>query len=623
MTTDELRQLYLEFFKSKGHEIIPSASLIPENDATVLFTMAGMHPLVPFLMGENHPLGRRLANAQKCIRTGDIDEVGDNRHLTFFEMLGNWSLGDYFKENAIEWSFEFLTSPQWLNLDPKRFYVTVFGGDETAPRDNLSIQVWQKCFNQAGIMAEVSDSGNWENENTRIFALGKNDNWWGLTTGPCGPCSEMFYDTRIDEGYLSQSFDDLVNSGRFFEVWNDVFMEYNKKEDGELVALSQKNVDTGMGLERTVAVLNGLAEVFEIDEFGQLFDEIETLAQVKYEYNKSAFRIIADHVRSATMILGDQKGIVPTNLDQGYVLRRLIRRAVRYGKQIGIEGLFLGKIAKVVIRQLHLIYPELKVNEQFIFDELRKEEEKFAATLEKGLREIKKKFKFESNDNGLKGFTINANDLFYLYSTFGFPIELSFEEIDNYRLEHGYPKVDEGVKKHFTSLFNQNMLKHQALSRKGAEQKFKGGLADTGEDTRRLHTATHLLQAALRQVLGAHVFQKGSNITPERLRFDFSHPEKMTPEQIVQVESLVNDWISKNYEVKCEEIPYMDAKERGAIGLFEDKYGEVVKLYSVGDISCELCGGPHANHTGELGKFKIVKEEASSAGVRRIKAILE
>lgn len=602
MTTDELRQLYLDFFQSKGHEIIPSASLIPENDATVLFTMAGMHPLVPFLMGENHPLGRRLTNAQKCIRTGDIDEVGDNRHLTFFEMLGNWSLGDYFKENAIEWSFEFLTSPQWLNLDPKRFYVTVFGGDETAPRDNLSIQVWQKCFNQAGIMAEVSDSGNWENENTRIFALGKNDNWWGLTTGPCGPCSEMFYDTRIDEGHLSQSFDDLVNSGRFFEVWNDVFMEYNKKEDGELVALSQKNVDTGMGLERTVAVLNGLTEVFEIDEFGQLFDEIETLAQVKYEYNKSAFRIIADHVRSATMILGDQKGIVPSNLDQGYVLRRLIRRAVRYGKQIGINEPFLNKVAKVVIRQLHLIYPELKTNEQFIFNELLKEEEKFATTLEKGLREFEKM----SQDKNLSG-----KEAFILFSTYGFPFEMTVELAKETGLNISREEFDEEFEK------------HQALSRQGAEQKFKGGLADTGEDTRKLHTATHLLQAALRQVLGAHVFQKGSNITPERLRFDFSHPEKMTPEQIVQVESLINEWIVKNYEVKCEEIPYMDAKERGAIGLFEDKYGEVVKLYSVGDISCELCGGPHANHTGELGKFKIVKEEASSAGVRRIKAVLE
>lgn len=602
MTTDELRQLYLDFFQSKGHEIIPSASLIPENDATVLFTMAGMHPLVPFLMGEKHLRGTRLANAQKCIRTGDIDDVGDNRHLTFFEMLGNWSLGDYFKQEAIEWSFEFLTSPQWLNLDPKRFYVTIFGGDETAPRDNLSIQVWQKCFNQAGIMAEVSDSGNWENENTRIFALGKNDNWWGLTTGPCGPCSEMFYDTRIDEGHLSQSFDDLVNSGRFFEVWNDVFMEYNKKEDGELVALSQKNVDTGMGLERTVAVLNGLAEVFEIDEFGQLFDEIETLAQVKYEYNKSAFRIIADHVRSATMILGDQKGIVPSNLDQGYVLRRLIRRAVRYGKQIGINEPFLNKVAKVVIRQLHLIYPELKTNEQFIFNELLKEEEKFATTLEKGLREFEKM----SQDKNLSG-----KEAFILFSTYGFPFEMTVELAKETGLNISREEFDEEFEK------------HQALSRQGAEQKFKGGLADTGEDTRKLHTATHLLQAALRQVLGAHVFQKGSNITPERLRFDFSHPEKMTPEQIVQVESLVNDWISKNYEVKCEEIPYMDAKERGAIGLFEDKYGEVVKLYSVGDISCELCGGPHANHTGELGKFKIVKEEASSAGVRRIKAVLE
>lgn len=603
MTTDELRQLYLEFFRSKGHEIIPSASLIPENDATVLFTMAGMHPLVPFLMGEKHPRGVRLANSQKCIRTGDIDDVGDNRHLTFFEMLGNWSLGDYFKQEAIEWSFEFLTSPQWLNLDPKRLYVTVFSGDESTPRDNDSIAVWQKCFNQAGIMAEVSDSGNWENENTRIFALGKDDNWWGLATGgPCGPDTEMFYDTRIEEGHLEESFENLVDQGRFFEIWNDVFMQYNKKDDDSLEPLIQKNVDTGMGLERTVAVLNGYSNIFEIDEFGQLFDEIETLAEIKYEYNKPAFRIIADHVRTATMILGDQKGIVPSNLDQGYVLRRLIRRAVRYGKQIKIEKTFLSDLAKVVIRQLQHTYPELKKNEQFIFAELQNEEEKFSVTLEKGLREFEKM----SHDKQISG-----KEAFVLFSTYGFPFEMTAELAQ----EKGMAVSREE--------FDVEFEKHQSLSRKGAEQKFKGGLADTGEDTRKLHTATHLLQAALRQVLGPHVFQKGSNITPERLRFDFSHNEKMTPEQIAQVESLVNDWISKDYEVKCEEISYMDAKERGAIGLFEDKYGEVVKLYSVGDISCELCGGPHATQTGELGKFKIIKEEASSAGVRRIKAVLE
>lgn len=603
MTTNELRQKYLDFFKSKGHEIIPSASLIPENDATVLFTMAGMHPLVPYLMGEKHPAGTRLADSQKCIRTGDIDDVGDNRHLTFFEMLGNWSLGDYFKREAISWSFEFLTGKDWLKLDPKRLYVTVFRGDESAPLDEESIKIWQEQFTSVGMTAEVSLDGNWTNENVRIFALPAEDNWWGLATGgPCGPCSEMFYDVRNDEGFVEKHFDDMVKSARFFEVWNDVFMQYNKKEDGSLEKLVQQNVDTGMGLERTAAVLNGEKEVFDIAEFRILFDKISELSGKNYEENKSAFRIIADHLRAATFILGDEKGIEPSNVDQGYILRRLIRRAVRYGKQLGINDVFTFKVAEVVINEMSGVYPELKKNKDFIVNQLVKEEEKFAKTLENGLKEFEKM----SQDKAISG-----TEAFVLFSTYGFPYEMTNELAEEKGVE-----ID---KKEFDAEFE----KHQELSRKGAEQKFKGGLADHGEETTKLHTATHLLHAALRQVLGNHVEQKGSNITPERLRFDFTHPDKMTEEEKQKVESLVNDWIQSDYEVKCEEIPYMDAKEKGVIGLFEDKYGDVVKVYSMGEISAEMCGGPHAVRTSDLGTFKIKKEESSSSGIRRIKATLE
>jgi len=602
MTIDELRQKYLDFFKSKEHKVIPSSSLVPENDATVLFTMAGMHPLVPYLMGEKHPVGTKLTNSQKCIRTGDIDDVGDNRHLTFFEMLGNWSLGDYFKKEAITWSWEFLTSPEWLNLDPKRFFVTVFIGDSNSPLDDESVKSWQEMFKQSGIEAEVSTDGTWKNENTRIFALGEEDNWWGLAGGgPCGPCTEMFYDIHPENGFESDTFDNLVNKGRFLEVWNDVFLQYNRQKDESLVPLEQKNVDTGMGLERTVAVLNGFSEIFDIDEFQELFKQIEKISGKKYADNKEAFRIIADHARCATMILGDEKGITPSNLDQGYILRRVIRRAVRYGRQLGVEGSFLGEISEIVIKQLGTAYPELKVRKQHILDEIKKEEEKFVKTLEKGLKEFEKM----SVDR-----VITGKEAFLLFASYGFPYEMTAELAKENGVE-----ID---KKEFDAEFE----KHQDLSRQGAEQKFKGGLADDGEATRKLHTATHLLQAALRQVLGDHVAQKGSNITPDRLRFDFTHNEKMTDEQKKQVEDLVNGWIAQKINVKCEEIPYMHAKKRGAIGLFEDKYGDIVKVYSVEDVSCELCGGPHAENTGDLGEFKIKKEESSSSGIRRIKAVL-
>ncbi len=599
MTTAELRNLYLKFFQTKGHSIISSASLFPENDATVLFTTAGMHPLVPFLLGEKHSAGTKLVSAQKCLRTGDIDDVGDNRHLTFFEMLGNWSLGDYFKKEAISWSFEFLT--QVLQVDPSRLYVTVFVGNEEAPMDNESIQLWQENFRSVGIDAEFSSKGIWENSNIRIFALGKDDNWWGLASGgPCGPCSEMFIDTRPEVGFEEgKTHEELVKSFRFIEVWNDVFMEYLRNEDGSLSKLAQKNVDTGMGLERTTAILNGFSEVFDIKEFQEIFAKIFELSGKEYGDNQKAFRVIADHVRSATFILADDKRLEPSNVGAGYVLRRLIRRAVRFGHALDIKGNFLVRISEVIISQLQNFYPELTRNKDFIFSELQKEEEKFALTLQKGLKIIET----------LK--EISGKDAFNLYQSYGFPIEMTVEYAEEKNI-----KID-------LQAFDLEMKKHQELSRSGAEQLFKGGLADSSEATTKLHTATHLLHSALRKVLGSHVQQKGSNITPERLRFDFTHPEKMTTEQIQEVENLVNSWINSDIEVVCEEMSFDEAKTKGAIGLFADKYGQVVKVYTINGASCEMCGGPHISRTSELGNFKIQKEEASSAGVRRIKAVLQ
>jgi len=607
MTTQELRQKFLQFFQTKNHAIIPSASLLPENDATVLFTTAGMHPLVPFLLGEKHPAGNKLTDCQKCLRTGDIDDVGDNRHLTFFEMLGNWSLGDYFKQEAISWSFEFLTGH--LHIDPSKLYVTVFVGNDEAPMDNESVKFWQENFQKVGIDAQVSKKGVWENEQTRIFALGKDDNWWGLASGgPCGPCSEMFVDTEPEKPFAQNlTHDQLVKSGRFVEIWNDVFMEYKRNEDGSLEKLAQKNVDTGMGVERTTAILNGFAEVFDIAEFQEIFKKIEELSGKKYIENQKAFRVIADHVRAATFILADDKAIEPSNVGEGYVLRRLIRRAVRFGHALEIKENFLNKISEVIIFQLENIYPELLKNKKFIFTELKKEEEKFAMTLQNGLKRFILKATLEEY---LNKSVFSGIEAFNLFQTFGFPIEMTIELAKERNLS-----VD-------VNEFEAEMKKHQDLSRAGAEQKFKGGLADNSEETTKLHTATHLLQAALRKVLGEHVHQKGSNITPERLRFDFVHQEKMTTEQIQQVENLVNDWIKQDVEVVCEELPYDDAVKRGAMGLFTDKYGQIVKVYTIGQISCEMCGGPHVQHTAELGQFKIQKEEASSAGVRRIKAVL-
>lgn len=588
MTSTELRSKYLAFFAEKGHAILPSASLLPENDPSVLFTTAGMHPLVPYLLGEKHPQGVRLADAQKCIRTGDIDEVGDNRHLTFFEMLGNWSLGDYFKKEAIQWSFEFLTSAKWLGIDPKMLAVTVFAGDETTPRDEESAATWMSL----GIPLE------------RIAFLGKDDNWWpagGKHTGPQGPCTEMFYWTGGGEAPVV--YDPKDN--RWIEIWNDVFMQFNKGADNVLTPLAKQNVDTGMGLERTLCVLTGQKTVFETELFLPLFAVLEGLSGKQYgtdEATTRSFRIIADHIKAATFIMGDPRGVVPSNVDQGYVLRRLIRRAVRHGRQLGIQGAFGTKVAEQVLEMYREAYPEVYARRDVVLSELEKEEKKFAATLAQGLREFEKIF------TKLEGKEFSGEDAFTLYTTYGFPLELTKELV----AEKGVAVNEEK--------FREEFAKHQELSRAGSAQKFAGGLVDHSEEVVMLHTATHLLHKALKLVLGDHVWQKGSNITQERLRFDFSHGEKMTPEQIQKVEDIVNEQIKRDLPVHFEMMTPEAARASGAIGLFDEKYGEQVKVYTVGDFSKEMCGGPHVEHTGTLQSFKILKEEASSAGVRRIKA---
>ena len=596
MTADELRQLYIDFFTTRyAHKEISGKSLIPENDPTVLFTTAGMHPLVPYILGEPHPSGTRLVNYQKCIRTGDIDEVGDPHHLTFFEMLGNWSLGDYFKELAIQISYEFLTSPEWLGIDPEKLYVTVFEGDEDAPRDDESAKYWRAV----GIPEE------------RIFYFSKKDNWWGPAgaTGPCGPDTEMFIDTGKEP--CGPGCKPGCSCGKYFEVWNNVFMQYNKTGEGKYEPLERTCVDTGMGIERTAAVLQGKSTVYDIEVFRPILKTISDVSGHTYGDNSEtdvSIRIIADHAKTAAFILGDEKGIPPSNLGQGYILRRLIRRAIRHGRKLGIEGQFLPTIAGQVVEMYAHIYPELDKNREFITDELEKEEERFIHTLNKGEAEFEKML-----PNLLKNPSkiIPGRIAFKLYDTYGFPIEIT-EEI---AAEHGMQVDREGFQKAFE--------KHQELSKKGAEKTFKGGLADHSEKVKRLHTATHLMHRALRHVLGDHVEQKGSNITADRLRFDFNHPEKLTPEQIKEVEELVNKQIKRDLPVTMDVMPLDDALENGALAFFGDRYDDQVKVYTIGDFSKEVCGGPHVAHTGELGHFKIVKEQSSSAGVRRIRAVLE
>lgn len=589
ITSNFLREKFLKFFADRGHAVIQSASLIPENDPSVLFTTAGMHPLIPYLLGQKHPKGTRLTDVQKCVRTGDIEEVGDDSHLTFFEMLGNWSLGDYFNHESIKWSFEFLTSPEYLGLDVNRISVTVFAGDEDAPRDEDSANVWKAC----GIPAE------------RIFYLPKKNNWWiAGTTGPCGPDTEIFWDTG--KPACGPNCDPSCDCGKYLEIWNNVFMQFNRQADGTYLPLAQKNVDTGMGLERTVCVLNGLKSVYDIDLFAGALAKIQELSGKNYdETTKKAMRVIADHVRTATFLLGDPVGVVPSNVDQGYVLRRLIRRAVRMANSLGMPKGSIAEIAKVYIEVYRDVYTELTENATKIIDELNKEEEKFSKTLVAGEKEF---FKVISH---IPGNVVPGGTAFKLYDTFGFPVEMTVE----LAAEQGFTVDLEGFKKKFAE--------HQAKSQAGSEQRFKGGMAEGGGiETTHLHTATHLLQAALRRVLGDEVKQKGSNITPERLRFDFSFGRPMTKEEIAEVERLVNEAIQAKMPITCVELPIEEARKTGAIGLFGDKYGEVVKVYTMGDFSKEICGGPHAENTGDLGTFVITKEQSSSSGVRRIKAEL-
>ena len=591
LTAQQLRDMYRNFFVSKGHKIIPSASLIPENDPSVLFTTAGMHPLVPYLLGEKHPAGTRLTDVQKCVRTGDIDEVGDLSHLTFFEMLGNWSLGDYFNEEAITWSYEFLTGKDYLDIPVENLAVTVFAGDDDAPRDISSFETWKKC----GIPEE------------KIFFLPKKNNWWiAGKTGPCGPDTEMFIDRGQEK--CSEHCDPSCDCGKYLEIWNNVFMQYYKHEDGSYTKLKQKNVDTGMGLERTLCILNGVQSVYDIELFDTAKAKIEELTGKKYGENEEvtkAYRIILDHVRTSTFLIGDTRGIAPSNVDQGYVLRRLIRRAVRFGRQIGLPTGTLSEIAKCYIEKYKLSYPELNDNAERIIDELNKEEEKFSKTLADGLKEFNKVI------SHIQGNVFPGKTAFRLYDTFGFPLEITAE----LAREKGFTVDEEGYKAADEA--------HRDQSSVGSEHKFKGGLADTSEATARLHTATHLMQAALKKVLGPSVSQKGSNITVERLRFDFNFDRPMTKEEIAEVEKLVNEAIQADVPVTMEEMTVEEAKHSGAVGVFDSKYGDKVKVYTMGEYSKEICGGPHAHHTGELGKFRIVKEQSSSAGVRRIKAVLE
>ncbi len=608
MTANELRQKFLDFMKSKGHVIIPSASLVPENDPSVLFTTAGMHPLVPYLMGEKHPMGVRLTSCQKCIRTGDIDEVGDATHHTFFEMLGNWSLGDYFKKEAIEWSWEFLTDKKYLGLDKNRLAFSVFAGDDDAPFDEEAYGIWADIFVKNGLPV------------ARIAKLPKKNNWWGPAgeTGPCGGDTEMFYWSG-DSKEVPGSFND--DNDQWVEIWNDVFMEFNKNKESKYEKLTQKNVDTGLGMERVLAALNGFSDNYRTEIFWPIIEKMEEISGRKYEENEKEFRIIADHLKAAVFIIAD--GIVPSNVQRGYVLRRIIRRAIRQGHILGINKNFTLEIAKVVQKIYSETYPEiLKEN---VFLELEKEENKFRETLKRGLQEFDKvvdnflsinsKGDFLAiNNNGDRLVTskeLPGEIVFNLYATYGFPIELIREIAKEKKII-----VDEKG-------FELELKKHQELSRTASAGMFKGGLADASVETTKLHTAAHLLLAALREVLGGEVFQKGANITAERLRFDFNYSQKLTPEQIKKVEDLVNQKIQEKIEVQMMEMPKDEALKMAKTSFDPAKYGDTVKVYKINDFSIELCGGPHVKNTGELGHFKIAKEESSSAGVRRIKAVLE
>ena len=587
MNTQEFRELYLHFFEERGHKRIPSAPLLPENDPSVLFTTAGMHPLVPFLLGEAHPLGKRITNFQKCIRTNDIDEVGDTSHLTFFEMLGNWSLGDYFKAESLAWSHEFLTRE--LSIPLNRLAVTVFAGDENAPRDDLAANLWRKL----GVPQD------------RIYFLPKTDNWWGPAgaTGPCGPDSEIFFDTGKPDHTGCRPG---CACGKWFEIWNNVFMEYDQTREGTYRRLVQRNVDTGLGIERTLAVMQGLDDIFHIETLWPLVQSVETLANRSYDDQPKPFRVIVDHLRAVTFAIGD--GAVPSNVEAGYVVRRMIRRAVRFGRELGITDNFLSPLASSVIDLFGATYPNLLTGKTHITAVIDEEEKKFQITLERGLRQYQKTVNRVLADGK---HLIGGSEAFDLFETYGFPLELTVELAHEQDLT-----VDEAG-------FQASYAAHREQSRRNLDKKFKGGLADHSELTTRLHTASHLLQQALRQVLGDHVSQMGSNITPERLRFDFTHLEKISPQQAAEVEKIVNQQIQAGLPVSMEIMPLDEALQKGALAFFGEKYGELVKVYSIGNFSKEVCGGPHVENTAELGRFKILKTESVGRGVRRIRATLE
>ncbi len=589
MKANELRRKYIEFFVSKGHKEIPNASLIPQNDPTVLFTTAGMHPLVPFLLGQQHPLGKRLVNVQRCLRTDDIDEVGDNIHNTFFEMLGNWSLGDYFKKEAIEWSYEFLTSKKWLGIDKKRLAISVFAGDADAPRDAESAAIWKSL----GIPPE------------RIAYLSKKDNWWGPAgeTGPCGPDTEMFYWASKEPPPAKFYPEDKG----WVEVWNDVFMQYNKKPDGKFEPLKQKNVDTGMGLERVVAVLQGKESIFDTELFFPVIGKIQRIAPIK---DVRAERIIADHLRAAVFVLGDDNRVAPSNVRHGYVLRRLIRRAIRHGRQIGIKNNFAKDVAAVIVDIYSEFYRDIKKNKDFILAELEKEETRFRKTLEEGMKVLHTEIEAPGAASAGKEM-FSGKTAFKLYQSYGFPLEMTKEMLAEKNM-----KLDEKE-------FDEEFKKHQELSRKSTEGVFKSGLADYSQKSTRYHTATHLLNEALRKVVDPNIRQRGSNITVERMRFDFNFDRKLTPDEIKKVEDSVNEKINKDMIVTREEMPLQEALSSGAQSEFGVKYPGIVSVYTIGNFSKEICTGPHVSHTKEIGKFKIIKEESVAAGIRRIKAVVE
>lgn len=588
ITSRELRQLYFDFFIKHNHALIPSASLIPENDPTVLFTMAGMHPLVPYLLGEEHSEGKRLVNVQKCIRTGDIDDVGDASHLTFFEMLGNWSLGDYFKEEAIKMSYEFLTSEEYLNIPKEKLFFSVFSGEEGIPKDEETYNIWRSI----GI------------DEKHLFYLGKKENFWilGSGVGPCGPDTEMFYDTGKEK--CSEHCNPSCNCGKYLEIWNDVFMQYYADGKGNYTPLEKPNVDTGMGLERTVQVLNGLESVYDTDLFHNLKKKLENISNVKYEDNLVSFRVILDHMRASTFILGDETGLKPSNIGQGYVLRRLIRRVIRHLKKLNVEDHILPELANVVIEDYKDIYKELERNKEFIFNELEKEETSFNKTLRSGERLFYKVIK------NLDGDTLPGKEAFKLFDTFGFPLEMTIELANENNI-----KVDEEG-------FKEAFKVHQEKSKTIDIGNFKGGLADDSYETTKYHTLTHILLASLKEMYGEETRQRGSNITSERLRFDFNLDHKMTDEEKERLTDIVNEKIKRNAEVTFEVMTVEQADKLGAEGVFKDRYQEKVKVYTIDGISIEICGGPHVKNTSELGIFKIEKEESSSSGVRRIRATL-